>query len=126
VDGARIAVRQPVLGQVRRLVVRGADVGDRDARLDSVPGSCRGGRHEAHPRRLSAGQTSTLPARGIQHHVLLLGQESGRPSRLRRAHGTARQAAGRRDRLHTAGPVPGQRVLQHHHVHKWRAPMTSL
>lgn len=126
VDGARVAVRQPVLGQVGRLVVRRADVGDRDARLDAVPGSGRSGRHEAHPGRLPAGQTATLPARGVQHHVLLLGQESGRPARLRRAYGTARQAAGRRDRLHTAGPVPGQRILQHHHVHKWRAPMTGL
>jgi len=49
VDGARVAVRQPVLGQVGRLVVRRANVGDRDARLDAVPGSGRRGRHEAHP-----------------------------------------------------------------------------
>lgn len=123
VDGARVAVRQHVLGQVGRVVVRRAHVGDRDARLDTVPGHGRGGRHEAHPRRVPAGQAAALPARGVQHHVLLLGQEPGRPARLCRAAGPAGQAAGRRDRLHTAGQVPGQRVLQHHHVHQRRAPV---
>lgn len=88
-DGARVAVRQHVLGQVGRVVVRRAHVGDRHARLDSVPGGGRGGCHEAHPGRLPAGQATALPARGVQHHVLLLGQESGRPARLFRAHGAA-------------------------------------
>jgi len=89
VDGAGVAVRQHVLGQVGRLVVRRAHVGDRDAWLDAVSGSGRGGRHEAHPGRLPAGQAAALPSRGVQHHVLLLGQVSGRPARLRRAHGAA-------------------------------------
>lgn len=87
VDGAGVAVRQHVLGQVGRLVVRRAHVGDRDARLDAIPGRGRGGRHEEDPGRLPAGQTAALPARGVQHHVLLLGQVSGRPTRLCRAHG---------------------------------------
>lgn len=121
VDGTRIAVRQHVLGQVGRVVVRRTHVGDRDARLDPVPGHGRGGRHETHPRRVPAGQAAALPARGVQHHVLLLGQGSGRTARFRRAHRIAGQTARRRDRLHTAGPVPGQRVLQHHHVHQRRA-----
>lgn len=84
-DGARVAVRQHVLGQVGRLVVRRAHVGDRHARLDPVPGHGGRGRHEAHPRRVPAGQAAALPARGVQHHVLLLGQVRGRPARLRRA-----------------------------------------
>jgi len=124
VDGARVAVRQHVLGQVGRVVVRRAHVGDRHARLHPVPGDGRGGRHEAHPRRVPAGQAAALPARGVQHHVLLLGQKPGRPARLCRAARPARQAARRPDRLHTAGQVPGQRVLQHHHLHKRRAPVT--
>lgn len=106
------------------MVVRRAHVGDRHAGLDPVPWhGCRG-RDEAHPGRVPAGQAAALPARGVQHHVLLLGQEPGRSARLCGAARSARQAACRRDRLHTARPVPGQRVLQHHHVHKWRAPVT--
>lgn len=124
-DGARVAVRQHVLGQVGRVVVRRAHVGDRHARLDPVPGHGGRGRHEAHPRWVPAGQASALPPRGVQHHVLLLGQVGRRPARLRRDARAARQAARRRDRLHTAGQVPGQRLLQHHHLHKWRAPVTT-
>lgn len=124
-DGARIPVRQHVLGKVGRVVVRRAHVGDRDARLDPVPGHGRGRRHEADPGRLPAGQAAALPARGVQHHVLLLGQVRGRPARLCRAHRSPGQADRRRDGLYTAGQVPGQRVLQHHHVHKRRAPVTT-
>lgn len=116
VDGARVAVRQHVLGQVGRVVVRRAHVGDRHAGLDPVPRHGGRGRHEAHPRRLPAGQAATLPPRGVQHHVLLLGQMRGRPAGLPRAAGPVGQTVAGRDGLHTAGPVPGQRVLQHHHV----------
>lgn len=101
-------------------------MGDRHAGIDPVPWhGCRG-RDEAHPGRVPAGQAAALPARGVQHHVLLLGQEPGRSARLCGAARSARQAACRRDRLHTARPVPRQRVLQHHHVHKWRAPVTGV
>lgn len=107
VDGTGVAVRQPVFSQVGRVVVRRAHVGDRHARVHPVPGHGRRGRHEAHPGRVPAGQAAALPARGVQHHVLLLGQGPGRPARLCRAARFARQAARRRDRLHTAGQISG-------------------
>lgn len=63
--------------------------------------------------RSAAGQAGALQARGVQHHVLLLGAGPRRPARLPPAGPPPRAAPPHRDGLHRVAALPGSLLLQH-------------